>query len=99
MITATVNEMNGNLSSWLERANQGVLVTEGGKTKAVMLSLEMFELLMGLPQPTMPIEQLRREFKQALAQAGYVTRDDIMALIQEVKLELAEERLGGYVKA
>jgi hypothetical protein len=43
----------------------------------------------------MSLEQLQQEFGQALAEAGYRTREEIVELVREVKRELAAERLWG----
>lgn len=39
-----------------------------------------------------PIENLQRETKQALSEAGYDSREKIIELVQEVKQEIATER-------
>lgn len=40
----------------------------------------------------MPVGQLRQEFRQALAEAGYQTKEDLVALVQDVKRELTQEQ-------
>jgi hypothetical protein len=72
-----------------------VSLTSRGRVKAVIIGVEAFETLLGAQstagnQP-MPVAKLRRELRQSLAQAGYETRDDLVALVQEVKRELVEE--------
>lgn len=39
----------------------------------------------------MPMAQLRQEFRQALTEAGYQTKEELVALVQDVKRELADE--------
>jgi hypothetical protein len=36
---------------------------------------------------------MRREFQQALAEAGYHTSDQIVDLVRQTKRELADERI------
>ena len=43
-------------------------------------------------QKLMPLEQFQQEFKQALIESGYDSREKIIKLVQEVKQEIAEER-------
>lgn len=47
-----------------------------------------------LPQagPTPSLEEIQRGFGQALAEAGYDTREKIVELVREVKREQADER-------
>jgi len=39
----------------------------------------------------MPLEEFQQKFHAALVEAGYDTREKILELIREVKLELARE--------
>ncbi len=61
-----------------------------------MLGVEAFEALIGVPeqarQQPLPVQQLRREFQQALAEAGINTPDAVIGLARDVKRELADER-------
>lgn len=43
-------------------------------------------------QELMPLEQFQQEFKQALIEAGYDSRERVIQLVQEIKQEIAEER-------
>jgi hypothetical protein len=43
---------------------------------------------------TMSWEQFQTEFQKTLEQSGYTNREDILELVQEVKREIADERLG-----
>ncbi|MEZ4729256.1 MAG: hypothetical protein R3E79_19155 [Caldilineaceae bacterium] len=42
-------------------------------------------------QPLMPLDEFQRLFQAALVEAGYDTKEKILELIREVKLELAKE--------
>lgn len=93
----TISQASRNLSHWINQASYGrecIILTSRGRPKAVLLGMEEFESLLGLPSVSeaMPIERLRTEFRQALAEAGYETRQDILELVDDVKRELAEER-------
>jgi hypothetical protein len=71
------------------------MVVSKGRAKVIMLSVDMFETLIAMRErPLMSWKQFQKEFQQALEQAGYKTREDILQLVHEVKLELAQERLG-----
>jgi len=98
-MTVSISEASRNLSHWVNQASYGrecVTLTSRGRPKAVIISVEAFETLLGLQSPLtarrMPVEQLRQEFRQALTEAGYQTREDLVALVQDVKRELADER-------
>lgn len=39
----------------------------------------------------LPLEEFQQEFKQALIEAGYDSREKIIKLVQEVKQEMVEE--------
>jgi len=66
------------------------------EAKAVSISMAAFEAYIDVSdrdhQPSGPVEQLRREFGVALAEAGYATPDQVVVLVSEVKQELAEVR-------
>jgi hypothetical protein len=42
-------------------------------------------------QKLLPLEEFQQEFKQALIEAGYDSREKIIKLVQEVKQEMVEE--------
>lgn len=99
MSQVSVSKASRNLSHWINRASYGrevVVVTSRGKPKAVILGVEAFEELVGLHDfadlELMPLEQFRTEFRQALAESGYQSRDDMIELVREVKQELAAEQ-------
>jgi PHD/YefM family antitoxin component YafN of YafNO toxin-antitoxin module len=91
-------ESSRNLSYWVNQASYGrecVLLISRGRVRAVIIGVEAFETLLGAQSTAtnqrMPVAQLRREFRQTLAEAGYQTKADLVALVQEVKRELVEE--------
>lgn len=99
MTLISVSEASQNLSHWINQASYGrecVIVTSRGRAKAVLIGVDAFEALIGVPEktrePARAVDQLRREFHQALIEAGYGTSDQIVGLVQEVKRELADER-------
>ena len=99
MSLVSVSEVSRNLSHWINQASYGrdcVIVTSRGRAKAVLIGVEAFEVLIGVPDQhrrrTLPVQQLRKEFSQALAEAGYTTPDQIVDLVCDIKRELAEER-------
>jgi prevent-host-death family protein len=100
MSYVSVAEASRNLSHWINQASYGrdcVVITSRGKAKAVLVSVEAFEALIGIQDmgdsERLPADQFRAEFGQALAEAGYRTREEIVELVREVKRELAAERL------
>ena len=58
----------------------------------MLIGAKAFEALIGVSdqdrQPSRSAAQLRREFRQALAEAGYGTPDQVVELVREVKREL-----------
>ncbi len=98
-MSISISEASRNLSHWVNQASYGrecVLLTSHGRVKAVIVGVEAFESLLGSQATThrqrMPVEQLRREFRQALAEAGYQTRQEILDLVQEIKQEILAEQ-------
>ena len=97
MRTVSMKEMSRDLSGWLDRVShkgESVVVRIDEQAQVVMLSVDVFDQLLGVREREgVPLPQFRREFRQALAAAGYNSRDKILALIQGVKRDLAAERL------
>jgi prevent-host-death family protein len=98
MSLVSVSEASQNLSHWINQASYGrecVIVTSRGRAKAVLIGVEAFEALIGVPDHTrresLPVQQLRSEFNLALAEAGYGTPEQVVNLVREVKRELADE--------
>lgn len=99
MTQVSVSEASRNLSHWINKASYGrdlVFVTSRGKPKAVIMGADTFAALVGMQEyasrELLPPETFRREFRAALAEAGYQTKDEMIALVQEVKREVAAER-------
>jgi prevent-host-death family protein len=95
----SVSEASRNLSHWVNQASYArecVVLTSHGRAKAVIISVEALETLIGLnvvaDHPPMALPTLRREFRAALAKAGVHTRDDMVELVRAVKQEMAQER-------
>ena len=103
MSLVSISEASQNLSHWINQASYGrecVIVTSRGRAKAVLIGVKAFEALIGVPDQTrqqaLPLQQLRREFSQALAEAGYTTPDQIVDLVRDVKRQLVEERTNAH---
>jgi len=99
MSLISVSEASQNLSHWINQASYGrdcVIVTSRGRAKAVLIGVDAFEALIGVPaperQPAQPVQQLRQEFQRALAEAGYGAPDQVVDLVRQVKRDLADER-------
>ncbi len=96
----SVSELNQNVQTWINRAEQSrdcvVVTANDGHAKAVLIGIETFEALLGIQaQPadsSTSIVQWQQAFRQALAEAGYHTREEIVALVRDVRRELAVER-------
>ena len=96
MLEATVRD-NQELSQLIKQATskrEAITLVQEGQQKAVLLSLEMFQTLIGISDRR---EQLSNQgfaamSRQLFTKSGYDSPDKIMQLIQEVKQELAAER-------
>lgn len=96
----SVGELNQNVNTWINRAGQSrdcvFVTTNEGQTKAVLIGIEAFESLLGIqPRPndsSLSLAERQAEFRQALTTAGYQRREEIIALVREVRRELATER-------
>jgi prevent-host-death family protein len=98
MTRVSVSQASRNLSHWINRAAYGgdtVILESHGRPKAVLMSLETFEGLLGirqyLEQEPLPAAELQVGLRHAFDQAGYRTEEDILGLIREVKEEMAAE--------
>lgn len=94
-----VSTTTPDLVELLDRANtrkEIITLTDRGEKSAVLLSLEAFKHLIGSQQyqqrDLMTKSEFQTEFSQALAEAGYDSREKIIDLVREVKLEMCEER-------
>lgn len=99
MTQVSISEASRNLSHWINRASYGrdlVFVTSRGKAKAVIIGADTFAALVGMQEyaqrELLPPKTFRREFRAALAEAGYQTREELVALVYQVKQEMAAER-------
>lgn len=96
MLEANVRD-NQELSQLIQRATikrEAIALVQEGQQKAVLLSLEMFQHLIGISERR---EQLSSEgfasmSRQLFAKSGYDSTDKVMELIQEVKQEILTER-------
>ena len=96
MLEVTVRD-NQELSQLIQQATskrEAITLVQEGQQKAVLLSLEMFQALIGIGDQR---EQLTAQgftamSRQLFTKSGYDSPDKIMQLIQEVKQELATER-------
>ncbi len=99
MTQVSISKASRNLSHWINKASYGrdlVFVTSRGKPKAVIIGADTFATLVGMQEyaqrELLPLEIFRREFRAALTEAGYQTREEIIPLVQEIKQEVATER-------
>lgn len=106
MSSISISEASRNLSHWINRATYGrecVVLTSRGKPKAVILGIDAFEDLIGIgnhaQRDLVPLDQLRSRLRQALANAGYMSREGIIELVREVKREMIEERKRAMAEA
>lgn len=101
MSSISISKASRNLSHWVNKAGysgEAVILTSHGRPKAVILGIEVFEALLGvaeyLEEDLRSAEEIETDFRQALAAHGYHSREEILALVQEVKREMAEEKHG-----
>jgi prevent-host-death family protein len=100
MVTSSIDiNTTPNLAELVDRATTSqevITLTAHGEGRAVLLSLEAFKYLVGLQQyrqqELMPAHDFEQQFRQALAEAGYDSREKIIDLVREVKQEMYEER-------
>lgn len=96
MLEANVRD-NQELSQLIQQANskrEAIALVQEGQPKAVLLSLAMFQHLIGISDH---LEQLSNEgfatmSRQLFTKSGYDSNDKIMKLIQDVKQEISTER-------
>ena len=96
MLEATVLN-NQELSQLIQQATskrEAITLVQEGQQKAVLLSLEMFQALIGISdrRENLSAEGFADVSQQLFTKSGYDSPDKIMHLIQEVKQELATER-------
>jgi hypothetical protein len=96
MLKANVRD-NQELSQLIQQANskrEPIALVQEGQQRAVLLSLEMFQYLIGISDR---YEQLSAEgftamSRQLFVESGNDSAEKIMELIQEIKLEISTER-------
>lgn len=98
MAQVSISQASRNLSHWINRASFGrdvVVVTSHGRAKAIILGVGAFEDLVGLgaysDQAPRPLEEFRHAFRTALAERGYGSREEILALVREAKRDVVAE--------
>ena len=101
MSTVAISQASRNLSHWINKACYGteaVVFTSRGRPKAVMIGVESFQKLLGGKSlddtELLSVEELQMQFAQALAEAGHVSDEDIVALVRDVRREMVDERYG-----
>jgi PHD/YefM family antitoxin component YafN of YafNO toxin-antitoxin module len=96
MLEATVRD-NQELSQLIQQATskrEAITLVQEGKHKAVLLSLEMFQNLIGISdrREQLSIEKFADISRQIFSTSGYESSEKIMQLLHEVKQELSVER-------
>lgn len=99
MSSVSVAEAGRQLSQLINRAAYGrevVVITSRGQAKAVLLGVDVFDDLVGkeasanggLP----PLSEFRQRSQEALAEAGFTSREDILELARQVRQERFDEQ-------
>ena len=88
---------NQELSHLIRQATSSrepITLIQEGQQKAVLLSLEMFQYLVGVGNlhEQLLVEEFANISRQSFMKSGYESTEKVMALIQEVKQELLSER-------
>jgi prevent-host-death family protein len=98
MTQVSISEAGRNLSHWINKASYGrdlVFVTSRGKAKVGIIGADTFAALVGMQEyaqrELQPIETFCLEFRTAVAEAGFQTREEIVDLVRGVKQEMATE--------
>jgi PHD/YefM family antitoxin component YafN of YafNO toxin-antitoxin module len=96
MLKANVRD-NQELSQLIHQATskrEAIALVQEGQQKAVLLSLEMFQHLIGISdrREQSSSEEFAAMSRQFFDKSGYDSTEKIMELIQEVKQELSTER-------
>ncbi|MEL6491922.1 MAG: hypothetical protein AAFQ95_18355 [Cyanobacteria bacterium J06621_3] len=73
---------------------QVTVVSASGEEKVSLAELAMQdpEVAKYLTVVPIPVQQMCDELKQALTDGGYISREEIIALVQDVKQEMLAER-------
>jgi hypothetical protein len=99
MHTIQVSDNTPSLSTLVDRtvtSQEPILLTTKEDKQAILLSVEMFELLIGLQnyaqRPFIPLKEFQVKFRQDLVDAGYGNKESILHLLNDVKQEIVQER-------
>jgi prevent-host-death family protein len=98
MSTISIADAGRKLSQVINQAAYGreaVVITSRGQAKAVLLGMDAFTALVGARNSEMtdlPLDEFRRQFSQALAEAGYTSPEQMVELVRQVRREMADER-------
>jgi prevent-host-death family protein len=98
MDTFSIAEAGRQLSQLVNRASYGhevMVLTSRGKPKAVLIGIDTFQQIIGIHKiaetTQMSADDLQKGLRAALEEGGYSTPEHIVALVREVKQEIAEE--------
>jgi len=96
MLEANIHN-NQELSQLIQQANsqkEAIALIQEGQQKAVLLSLEMFQSLIGISDRHKRLSNagFTEMSQQLFTSAGYDSPEKIMQMLYEVKQEIATER-------
>jgi prevent-host-death family protein len=98
MNTISIAEAGRQLSQIVNRASYGhevMVLTSRGKPKAVLVGIETFEQIIGIHKIAegiqMSASDLQNGLRLALEENGYDSTEKVVALVGEVKREIAAE--------
>jgi prevent-host-death family protein len=98
MDTISIAEAGRQLSQIVNRASYGrevMILTSRGKPKAVLVGIDTFQQILGVHKIAEGVQMsagdLQQGLRQALEEEGYDTPEKIVALVRNVKQELAAE--------
>lgn len=101
MSSVSVAEAGRQLSQLINRAAYGrevVVITSRGQAKAVLLGVDVFEDLIGKEASSTselpPLSEFRQRSQEALAEAGFTSREAILELTRQVRKERIDEQSG-----
>jgi len=96
MTTISIAEAGRQLSQIVNRASYGrevMVLTSHGKPKAVLVGIDTFQQILGNHKIAegiqMSASDLQRGLRQALEEDGYATPEKIVALVRDIKREIA----------
>jgi prevent-host-death family protein len=98
MNTISIAEAGRQLSQIVNRASYGrevLVLTSRGKPKAVLVGIDTFQQILGIHKIAEGVQlsagDLQQGLQRALQEEGYDTPEKIVALVREVKQEIAAE--------